>query len=226
MIPPLTYNMELPPLLATWTSFAIACLLILVLIPTSMAQVETQNVFSFPWQAGERTEITFVGRMRTKPGDEGFYQARVGAVLQQDVSTRIGLIGGYYFAEREDEADWEGSSRFFGGFAHKLFEWKGTWQARHLAEYYEVPGAGNYYRVRHRGGWEAPSRVAPFANAEVFWDREGWRSTRWQGGVAWRISPRFTVDAHYFYEPRRSDVGKAPRHMWGTTLRIPIGKTP
>ncbi|MCC7341671.1 MAG: DUF2490 domain-containing protein [Bryobacterales bacterium] len=200
-------------------------LLMLAMPRASMAQVETQNVFNFPWQVGESTEITFTGRLRTAPGRKGFYQTRAGAVLEQNVSSRIGLIAGYYFADREnDVSDWEGSHRYFAGFSHKLFSWKGSWEARHLSEYFDVPGAGNDYRVRHRGGWKAPTRVAPFANVEVFWDREGWRNTRWQGGVAWRISPRVSVDAHYFYEPRRSDVGAAPRHMWGTTLRIPIGE--
>ena len=219
--------MELPPYFATWASAAALFLLLFALPQTGAAQVETQNIFSFPWQAGKSTELMFHVRLRTQPGGEGFYQTRLGASLEQDVSSRIGLIAGYYFAERENEmADWEESSRYFTGFAHKLFEWKGSWEARHLAEYHDVPGRNNYYRVRHRGGWEAPTRVAPFANVELFWDRDGWRSTRWQGGVAWRISPRVTVDAHYFYEPRRADVGEAPRHMWGTTLRIPIGAIP
>lgn len=221
------YNTELTPSLAAWASCAIVFLLFLALPPTGAAQVETQNVFSFPWQVRERTEITFVGRLRARPGDEGFYQVRAGAILQQDVGSRVGLLAGYYFAERENGAeDWEGSNRYFAGFSHKLLEWKGSWEARHLSEFFDVPGADNYYRVRHRAGWEAPTRVAPFANVEVFWDREGWRNTRWQGGVEWRISPRVSVDAHYFYEPRRLDLGAAPRHMWGTTLRIPIGKIP
>lgn len=221
------YNTELTPSPAAWISVAFVFLLLLALPPTGVAQTETQNIFSFPWQAGKNTEITFVGRLRTRPGDEGFYQVRAGAILQQDAGSRVGLIAGYYFAERENDAeDWEGSSRYFAGFSHKLFEWKGSWEARHLSEFFDVPGAGNYYRVRHRGGWAAPTRVAPFANVEVFWDQMGWRSTRWQGGVAWRISRRVSVDAHYFYEPRRLDVGLKPRHMWGTTLRIPLGNIP
>lgn len=219
--------MELSPHVATWASSAVIFSLLLALAPRVIAQVEVQNSFLFPWRVGKSTELTLQGRIRSRPGDTGFYQTRVGAILQQDAGSRIGLIAGYYFAEREgDNADWESSSRYFAGFSHKLLDWKGSWKARHLSEYYSIPGAGNYYRVRHRGGWEAPTRVAPFVNVEVFWDREGWRSTRGQGGIAWRISPRFTVDAHYFYEPRRTDLGARPRHMLGTTLRIPIGGIP
>ena len=66
--------------------------------------------------------------------------------------------------------------------------------------------------------------MAPYANIEFLWDRDGWRSTRWQAGTSWRISARTTVDAHYFYEPRRTDVGPASRHMWGTTLQVRLGK--
>ncbi|MDZ7638606.1 MAG: DUF2490 domain-containing protein [Bryobacterales bacterium] len=206
---------------------ALGCLLALWLPVFLRAQVETQHVFNFPWQVGEATEITLHGRFRTRPGGEGIYQGRTGAILQHDVGSHVGLIAGYYFAEQESGlADSEAWNRYFGGFDHKLFRWKGSWQARHVAEFFDAPGAVNYYRVRHRAGWAAPTRVAPFLNAEFLWDRSGWRSTRWQAGTAWRISPRVSVDVHYFYEPRRLDVGPAPRHMWGTTLRIPIGKTP
>ncbi|MCW5966544.1 MAG: hypothetical protein KIT83_21075, partial [Bryobacterales bacterium] len=77
-----------------------------------------------------------------------------------------------------------------------------------------------YYRVRHRAGWEAPSLVAPYANVEYFWDRDGWRSVRYQGGLRFRINPRTAWDFHYFHEPRRQDVGWWARNMWGTTLEV------
>jgi hypothetical protein len=219
------YNTELPFRFAALASVFFGFLLMLAMPSAGVAQVETQNAFNFPWQAGKHTELTLHGRFRTRPGLLGSYQARTGVILRQEAAPRVGLIAGYYFADQEnDEAQWKAWHRYFAGFDYKIAEWKGSWETRHLAEHFDVPGAGNYYRVRHRGGWTAPTRVAPFANVEYFWDREGWRSTRWQGGVGWHISPRVWVDAHYFYEPRRGDVGLDARHMWGTTLRIPIGK--
>lgn len=156
---------------------------------------------------------------------QGLYQARGGAILRGNIGRGTRLIGGYYFSEEEESTeDWEAWSRYFGGFDHTLFEWRGDWKAQHVAEFFDVPGAGNYYRVRHRSGWNARSRVAPYANVEVLWDHDGWRSTRFQAGTAWQLTTRATVDAHYFYEPRRLDVGAAPRHMWGTTLQYRIGR--
>jgi hypothetical protein len=190
------------------------------------AQAETQHVFNFPWQVSPTVELTLHARMRTRPSDVGLYQGRGGMLLRKSVHSNVGLVAGYYFSEQEESLveDWEAWNRYFGGFDHRLFRWRGSWDARHFAEFFDAPGDKNYYRVRHRAGWTAPTRVAPYANIEFFWDRDGWRSTRWQAGTAWRLSARTTVDAHYFYEPRRTDVGPAPRHMWGTTLQVRLGK--
>lgn len=200
--------------------------LTLLYVSQAPAQAETQHVFNFPWQVSPTVDLTLHARVRTRPGDVGLYQGRAGMLLRKAVHSRVGLVAGYYFAEQEESLveDWEAWNRYFGGFDHRLFRWKGNWDARHFAEFFDAPGDANYYRVRHRAGWTAPTRVAPYANIEFFWDRDGWRSTRWQVGTAWRISARTTVDTHYFFEPRRADVGPAPRHMWGTTLQVRLGK--
>lgn len=199
---------------------------LLVLAVQAPAQAETQHVFNFPWQASPTVELTLHARFRTRPSDAGLYQGRGGFLVRKTLHPRMGLVGGYYFTEQEATSldDWEGWNRYFGGFDHRLFRWKGNWEARHFAEFFDAPGNADYYRVRHRAGWTAPAKIAPYANIEIFWDRNGWRSTRWQAGTAWRVSSRTTVDAHYFYEPRRTDVGLAPRHMWGTTLQVRLGK--
>lgn len=178
-----------------------------------------------PWRVKPNVEITLHSRFRTRPTSQGLYQGRAGALLGVKMNPRLTAIAGYYFSEEEGKSrDWEGWNRVFGGAEFGLGKWKGNWATRHLGEWFDAPRGVVYYRVRHRLGWEAPSRLAPYTNVEYFWDREGWRSVRLQGGVRYRIDPRTSWDFHYFHEPRRQDVGWWARNMWGTTLEIRLGE--
>jgi hypothetical protein len=188
------------------------------------AQPETQHVINAPWKLTPRVEITLHSRYRTRPTSQGLYQGRVGALLGLRANQRVTAIVGYYFTEEEESSrDWEGWNRLFGGAEHSIAKWKGKWAGRHLAEMFDAPRGLVYYRVRHRFGYEAPTRLGPYTNVEVFWDRQGWRSVRYQAGLRYRISPRTAWDFHYFHEPRRQDVGWWPRNMWGSTLEVRLG---
>ncbi len=185
------------------------------------AQPETQHVLNMPWRINPRVELTLHSRYRTRPTSQGLYQGRAGALLGVRLSPRVTTIAGYYFAEEEEKSsDWEGWNRVFGGVEHRIANWKGAWAGRHLAERFYAPRGLAYYRVRHRFGWESRSRVAPYSNIEVFWDRNAWRSIRLQGGLRYRFNARTSWDFHYFHEPRRQDVGWWARNMYGTTLEI------
>lgn len=172
-------------------------------------------------------EVTLHSRFRTRPTSKGLYQGRVGSWVGVKVAPKVAVVGGYYFTQEEDRPDWESWNRGFGGLEHQLGKWKGVWMARHFAEWFDTPPSReNYYRVRHRVGWESRERIAPYANVEYFWDRQGWRSVRYQAGTRFRINPRTVWDFHYFHEPRRQDAGWWPRNMWGTTLEIRLGELP
>ncbi|MCU0227175.1 MAG: DUF2490 domain-containing protein [Bryobacterales bacterium] len=185
------------------------------------AQPETQHVLNLPWRINPGVELTLHTRFRTRPTSQGLYQGRVGALLGVRLNQRVTAIAGYYFAEEEEDSrDREGLNRFFGGVESRLGNWKGSWATRHLAESFYAPQGPAFFRIRHRFGWEAPSRLRPFSNVEVFWDRHGWRSVRLQAGLRYRINQRTSWDFHYFHEPRRQDIGLWPRNMYGTTLEI------
>jgi hypothetical protein len=212
-IGPLTLRISIPLYL----------LLVVVTIP-AFSQPETQHVINAPWRVHPKVELTLHGRFRTRPTSQGLYQGRVGALLGLKVTPTITPIIGYYHAEEENTSkDWEGWNRFFGGTEHTISRKKGVWAGRHLAELFDAPRGLVYFRVRHRIGYEAPTRLGPYTNVEIFWDRQGWRSVRYQGGLRYKITPRTAWDFHYFHEPRRQDVGWWARNMWGTTLEVRLG---
>lgn len=187
------------------------------------AQTETQHVLNAPWQVAPKLRVTLHTRYRSRPGSHGLYQGRVGTWADYRVHRRVTVTGGYLFTKLEKPVDWESWNRLYGGVEHELARWKGVWSARHLAEWFDPSGAQNFYRVRHRVGWVAPTRIAPYVNVEYFWDEDGWRSSRYQAGTRFPINERVSWDVHYFHEPRRADTGWWPRNMWGTTLEVKLG---
>jgi hypothetical protein len=202
----------------------IVILILVGLFPErASAQTETQHIVNTPWQLTSKLRATFHVRARSRPTTEGFYQGRVGAWADYKIHKRVSVTGGYLFTKLERPVDWEGWNRLYGGVEHEIARWKGTWSARHLAEWFDPSGADNFYRIRHRGGWTTPTRIAPFANIEYLWDEHGWRSTRYLAGTRFRLNDRVSWDVHYFHEPRREDTGRWPRNMWGTTLEVKLG---
>lgn len=194
-----------------------------LLPPPLQAQPETQHLINMPWRINPRVEVFLHSRFRTRPASQGLYQGRLGTWVGVKANPRVTAIAGYYFAEEEEVArkrDWEGLNRYFGGAEHLIAKHKGTWMGRHLAERFYGPNGKAYFRVRHRVGWEAPTRLQPYTNVEVFWDRHAWRSVRYQAGLRYKVTPRTSWDFHYFHEPRRQDVGWWSRNMWGSTLEV------
>lgn len=205
----------------------------LFFLPQLRAQPETQHLVNVPWKVNPKLELTLHTRYRTRPTIQGLYQGRVGAWAGYRIAPKLVLVGGYYYTKLEDDfkppgrakLDWEALNRGFGGVEHQIANWNGIWSGRHFAEWFDVPdGKSDYYRVRHRIGWETRRTVAPYANYEYLWDKNGWRSSRYQAGLRFRLHPRAVWDFHYFREPRRQDTGWWPRNMWGTTLEVRVGK--
>lgn len=189
--------------------------------PVSAADVETQHAFDVTLPLQPKVELVLHSRIRTQPGTLGFYQVRAGPIVTWRIRPRVALIGGYYYAQQEQvDNDFVGGHRPFAGGEVAVVEARRfSLDQRFLAERFLSRAAEgfNRYRLRTRIGLKGP--VAPYASHEVFADARGWRSTRYSGGIRWKMLPAVQLDFGYFYEQRR-DTLAADRHMWITSIHL------
>jgi len=197
--------------------------LILTLVPQAAAQTETQHGFDSGFRIRPRLDLVLHGRIRTRPGALGLYQARFGPVFEYSGRRGLKWIGGYYYTQQENsDDDFIGGHRYFGGAEARVME-TGAFrlEMRALAERFEQ-ARNSFARYRFRVRVSGLSRVAPYAGVENFLDANGWRSARYAAGLRVRNGARIAFDFGYFVEPRRADVGRT-RHMFMTGLHWSFG---
>lgn len=178
--------------------------------------VETQHAFDVTLPVRHNLELMLHSRIRTQPGGLGFYQVRAGPVLSWDLSSRVSLLGGYYYAqkERKIDNDFIGGHRLFGGAEGTLWNARRfSVEQRALMERFLSDAAPDFNRYRLRTRWSAKGAVAPYTSHEFFFDAGGWRSNRHSAGVRWSLRRDLQMDTGYLYEHRRLGVGPN-RHMW------------
>jgi hypothetical protein len=164
-------------------------------------------------------------RTAVSPG-VNLYQVRAGPVVSFAATSRLSLLGGYYFTQQERrDNDFIAGHRLFGGAEGEAWsssllrlQWRG------LAERFFPGGDPPFNRYRTRVRMSAKTRVAPYAGVELFFDNEGYRSARISTGVTWRASERIQLDLGYFFEERVRRIG-FDRHMFSTSLHF-RGKRP
>lgn len=197
-------------------------LLILLASTAAAAQLETQHGFDTTLPLSRKFELLVHVRLRTRPETLGLYQARGGPILSYDLSNRVTLLGGYYFAgeQRGVDPDFIAGHRIFGGMENGLRSGRGYGlESRVLYERFLPQEAPDFNRYRLRLRLSAKSRVAPYTSQEIFLDNVGYRSTRLAGGVRWKALSFMTLDLGYFYETRASRLGPG-RHMFLTSLHF------
>jgi hypothetical protein len=167
--------------------------------------------------------VVLHGRLRTRPGSLGLYQARFGPLFEYSGPKGLKWIGGYYYTQQENsDADFIGGHRYFGGAEIRIVETgSARVETRDLAERFEQAGK-SFARYRLRARVSGLSRVAPYASVENFLDANGWRSARFAAGLRMRNGARIAFDFGYFVEPRRADIGRT-RHMFMTGLHGSFG---
>jgi hypothetical protein len=194
---------------------AIACVL-----PLFSQVTETQHAAEATLSLSPKVDLILHTRVRTQPGGLGLYQGRLGPILEIDFAPRLSAIGGYYYTIQTDkEEDIRGTHRFFGGLKGTALETR--WieaELRSMIERFDGAGPG-FNRYRHRLRLSNPAKVSPYAGVEMFHGAEGWRSTRYSGGVRWQTSDRFEMDFGYFFENRRNSLGPN-RHMVSTSFHF------
>jgi len=185
------------------------------------AQVhETQHAFEYATALTPKLDLILHSRLRTQPSMLGLYQGRAGPIFDYNLTRRVSLLGGYYFALQTDaEQDVKGRHRFFGGAEVTALraEWY-TVDVRSLTERFTGEGS-DFTRNRNRIRWSYQGRFAPYASGEFFFDAKGWRGARISGGVRYRVQRSVDLDFGYFYEPRRVDLGPH-RHMFLTSVHF------
>lgn len=200
-------------------------LLTLLLTPVSAADpAEFWHTAEAAWLTG-RTQLTLHGQFRwrfdtsadTKRTPRSAYY-RGGPVVQ---APWRGFVwqGGYYYQENHGRltSDWEDSQRVFAGGEKQLsrgFSSRGMW------EYFFGAARASFHRYRHhvrfvreRDGW------SPLAYCELFVDRQGFFALRPYAGVRRNVGSSTRIEAGYFYDLRRRNVG-GPRHVVFTSVRF------
>jgi hypothetical protein len=206
--------------------------------PLWAADIETQHAFDVTLPLKPRLELILHSRIRTQAGGLGFYQTRAGPIVSWDVTPRISLLSGYYYArqERKVDNDFVGGHRLFGGAEIAVVETRRlSIDQRLLAERFLSDATDDFDRYRSRTrlsakgsiapytshefffdarGWRT---IAPYTSHEFFFDARGWRSNRHSTGIRWSALPAVQIDLGYLYEHRRAGVGP-DRHMWLTSI--------
>lgn len=169
-------------------------------------------------------------RARTNPGGRGLYQFRTGPIVEYAWRPRVTLMGGYYWAWQKNTVGASATGpthRPFGGMEFDLSRRKsGEVDVRVLVERFVQPAA-SFNRYRQRLRWSSTRSWAPYVSGETFFDAQGWRSVRYSAGLRVSLTRRLECDTGYFYEPRRTELGR-DRHMLITSLhfRFGAGKRP
>lgn len=185
------------------------------------ADTETQHGFDVSLPLRSNVNVLLHSRVRTRPRDLGFYQVRTGPIVTWDWTSRVAVLGGYYFARQENiDFDFLSGHRAFGGAEVNLAgNGRAELDARAVYERFLPDEARDFNRYRFRQRLSGKARAAPYASHEVFLDAHGWRSSRFSGGVRWKAARYLELDAGYFYEARRNNIGR-DRHMWITSVHI------
>ena len=179
------------------------------------------------WQAADAPVIEH-GRVfgvlhtqfRTRPNLHDYYQARVGPIVRVDLSSRVTLVGGYYFGEVEQTAGWGNNHRLFTGVETPV-SWKG-----------QVLGLRTMVE-RHLGGEDPPNTrirqqlqivrrlmgpVAAIMGVETFFDQKGFFQQRTTGGVRLPFIGRYRLDVTYIYDARVERAAPS-RHVIQTAFK-------
>lgn len=189
---------------------------------------ETQHALEAGVPVSSRLQLTLHSRARTEPGGLGPYQLRMGPIVKFTLRPNFSILAGYYFTvQQRAERDVRGAHRYFGGLELLAVDKRAmSVELRFLTERFVVTG-DDFTRIRNRVRLSANSPVAPYTSGEWFLDRKGWRSVRYSGGVRWRYSWLIDLDAGYFYEPRRDDLGPNRRmFLTGIHFRLKSTKPP
>lgn len=190
--------------------------------PADAADLETQHALDVALPVKPKLELILHTRIRTQPGGLGFYQGRVGPVLNWAASRRIDLLAGYYYArqQRKADRDFVAGHRFFGGAEVAAASYRRlSFDQRALAERFQSDAAPDFSRYRFRGRFSVQAPVSPYTGHEFFLDSRGWRSTRHSAGIRWSPIPGVQIDLGYLFENRRADLG-GDRHLWLTSLHF------
>ncbi|MBI5083172.1 MAG: DUF2490 domain-containing protein [Acidobacteria bacterium] len=188
--------------------------------PLAAADAETQHAFDATLLFKSRLQLILHTRIRTQPGGLGFYQARAGPIVSWDVTPRVSLLSGYYYArqERKVDNDFIGGHRLFGGSEIAVVETRRlSLDQRLLMERFLSDATDDFNRYRLRTRLSAKGTVAPYTSHEFFFDAHGWRGNRHSAGIRWSALPAVQFDLGYLYEHRRAGVGP-DRHMWLTSI--------
>lgn len=188
--------------------------------PLWAAEVETQHAFDTTLPLKPGFELLLHSRVRTQPGNLGFYQIRAGPIISWDVRARLTILSGYYYArqERKVDNDFIGGHRLFAGGEIVVIDTRRlSFDQRFLAERFLSDATDDFNRYRLRRRLSAKGSVAPYTSHELFLDARGWRSNRHSAGIRWTLLPAVQIDLGYLYEQRRPNVGP-DRHIWLTSI--------
>jgi hypothetical protein len=197
--------------------FPILLLTVSWAIPIHAGEVQSQHALDTSIKAGKWRAVLH-SRARTRLESVDLYQFRVGPIVDYSLTSRVTLIGGYYFARNEREFRlWSTTHRPFVGGAFATQYRRANIEARSLVERFFVPGAGDFNRYRQRV--LLMDARGPYSSVEGFVDAAGLRSMRY--GAGWRIGPKsvVSIDLGYFFETRRLIEG-GNRHMFLTSIHI------
>jgi len=204
---------HLPPL-------ASLCLLLASASLLRADSLETQHALDATIPLSSRFELLLHSRIRTQPAGLGFYQMRAGPILTWDATSRVALLGGYYFArqQRAIDRDFIGGHRLFGGAEFDVAQSRRlAFDQRVILERFLSDAAPDFNRYRVRSRLTFKALLSPYTSHEFFFDAQGWRGNRHSAGVRWSPLRNVQVDLGYLYEARRAQVGPA-RHMLLTAI--------
>jgi hypothetical protein len=166
-----------------------------------------------------------------------FLQARTGPILRVYVKPKTALVGAYYYRREQNrlEPGWGDSHRFFGGIENYKFLGEAgsrksvLLETRFLAEHLFGGPAGtltNYTRLRHRNRVSFREwKVSPLLGYEALTFTNGFWAHRPHGGIRWKASNRFVVDAGYLWDGRSPRAGRQG-HRFFTNLLVRFKRMP
>ena len=184
------------------------------------ATFETWEAFDAELVSVGPTSVVFHTQFRQRQRLRDFFYARFGPVARHRLTSRVSLVGGYYFGEAEEErATWGNTHRVFGGVEAPFRTSFGLISVRQMVE--DHFGGPTPAEIRNRTQFQLSRPVrewTAFGGTEIFFDQRGFMQQRFQGGMRIPLTSSYRMDVIYLFDARVRRAGES-RHVIQAAFR-------
>ncbi|MGE5488888.1 MAG: DUF2490 domain-containing protein [bacterium] len=188
----------------------------------SPAAAQVWHWHTIDYEALRTGRVLWIAHARVEEDGTFLVQARVGARAAVRIKPGIDWTAGYYYGrEHSKDEPWRTVNRVFTGPEIRLAKrGPATFRFRSWVEGFVREGRQDYVRFRERLHVRTSWPAGPFASYEAFFDNlDGWRGSRYQAGLRWRMGRRVMTEASYIADVRAARLGPT-RHIIQTVWTL------